>query len=218
MIMAHKTLSEANKERFDEIASAWDEDPRRVGTARAIAQAILEAVRPNGTERALEFGAGTGLITALLAPTLGEVLAADNSAGMLEVLDKKRGDFGLANVRTQQSDLSRETPAGPFDLIFSSMTLHHIQDVEGLLARLAGLLAPGGRLAVADLDHEDGSFHGDAQGIAHHGFERGVIERWLRSAGLEQIAIATAHVMRKAGADGRPREYPIFLATARKPG
>jgi trans-aconitate methyltransferase len=217
MIMTHVTLSEANRERFDDIASSWDEDPRRVGMARAIARAILEAVRPTGTERALEFGAGTGLLTALLAPSLGEVLAVDNSAGMLAVLDNKRGELGLANVRTQQSDLSRETPPGPFDVIFSSMTLHHIQDVEGLLARLAGLLAPRGHLAVADLDQEDGSFHGEAQGIAHHGFERAVVERWLRSAGLEEIAIGTAHVMRKAGADGRPREYPIFLATARKP-
>jgi trans-aconitate methyltransferase len=214
--MTHETLSEANRERFDNIAASWDEDPRRVGMARAIAQAIQEAVGPTGTERALEFGAGTGLLTALLAPTLGTVLAVDNSAGMLAVLDNKRGELGLTNVRTQQGDLSRETPAGPFNVIFSSMTLHHIQDAEGLLARLAGLLAPGGHLAVADLDHEDGSFHGEAQGVAHHGFERAEVERWLRSAGLEEIAIDTAHVMHKPAADGRTREYPIFLATARK--
>jgi SAM-dependent methyltransferase len=97
------------------------------------------------------------------------------------------------------------------------MTLHHIHDVQGLLARLANILAPGGRLALADLDREDGTFHGDMEGVAHHGFERAAFEDWLRAAGLEDIAIRTAHVMHKSVADGESREYPIFLATARKP-
>lgn len=216
--MAPEMLSAANQARFDNVARSWDEDPRRVDLARAIAQAILEAVRPVGTERALEFGAGTGLVTALLAPTLGEVLAVDNSAGMLDVLERKREELGLSNVRSERCDLSRELPEGPFDFVFSSMTLHHIQDVPGLLARLADILAPGGRLALADLDREDGSFHGDMEGVAHHGFERAALERWLRAAGLEDVAIRTAHVMRKTVADEQPREYPVFLATARKPG
>jgi ubiquinone/menaquinone biosynthesis C-methylase UbiE len=215
--MPHETLSDANRARFDSIAASWDEEPRRVDMARAIAQAILETVRPQGTERALEFGAGTGLVTALLAPSLGEVLAVDSSAGMLEVLERKRGELGLGNVRTQQGDLSRETPGGTFDLVFSSMTLHHIRDVQGLLARLAAILVPGGRLALADLDREDGSFHGDAQGVAHHGFERAAVERWMGAAGLEAVEIRTAHVVRKSGAHGEPRDYPVFLATARKP-
>jgi len=32
-------------------------------------------------------------------------------------------------------------------------------DAAGLLARLASLLRPGGTLAVADLEREDGSFN-----------------------------------------------------------
>jgi ubiquinone/menaquinone biosynthesis C-methylase UbiE len=215
--MAHESLSDANRARFDNIAGSWDEDPRRAEMARAIAEAILQTVQPKGTERALEFGAGTGLVTALLAPSLGEVLAVDSSAGMLEVLERKRAELGLANVRTQRGDLSQEIPAGAFDLVFSSMTLHHILDVESLLARLAKILTPGGYLALADLDRENGSFHGDVEGVAHHGFERAAVKRWLGAAGLEDIAITTAHVVRKSGADGEPRDYPVFLATARKP-
>lgn len=209
--------SRDNVERFNAVAAEWDEDPRRIGTARAVARAILEAVRPRGSERALEFGAGTGLVTALLAPALGEVVAVDSSAGMLRVLEEKRRSLELGNVRTERHDLAREPPAGTFDLIFSSMTLHHIEDVADLFVRLAGLLAPGGWLAVADLDAEDGMFHADPKGIAHHGFARSDVEDWLREAGLENVRIGTVHAVRKAGEDGRERAYPISLATARKP-
>lgn len=216
--MERSELSKANAERFDAIAAEWDEDPRRAGLARAVAAAILVALEPKSSERALEFGAGTGLITALLAPALGEVVAVDNSAGMLRILEDKRRTLGLDNVRTERRDLAHDLPEPPFDLVFSNMTLHHIEDVPGLFVRLAELLAPGGRIAVADLDSEDGSFHAaDAEGIAHHGFRRADVEAWLRAAGLTEVGLSTAHVVRKAGADGRERDYSIFLATARKP-
>lgn len=215
--MNRDQISAANTERFDRIAKEWDQDPRRTEMAQAVARAIITEAKPQGTERGMEFGAGTGLATALLAPRLGEIVAADNSAGMLEILETKRTNLGLTNVRVMRCDLARELPEGPFDLIFSSMTLHHIEDVQALFTRLVSVLAPGGRVAVADLDAEDGSFHSaDAAGIAHHGFSRADIERWLAAADLGEIKFVTAHVVHKRGSDGREREYPVFLAIARK--
>lgn len=215
--MNHATdFSQDNVSRFDAIAAEWDEEPRRTALALAVARAIRAAVRPQGSERTLEFGAGTGLVTALLAPAVGEIVAADNSAAMLDVLEAKRRTLGLDNVRTQRCDLARELPEGRFDLVCSSMTLHHIADVAGLFARLAAAIEPGGWLAVADLDVEGGTFHADPKGIAHHGFARSDIERWLREAGFEDVGLRTVHVVRRVGADGRERDYPVFLATARK--
>lgn len=217
--MSAETHSQLNIDRFNDIAASWDEHPGRVETAQAVARAMLEVLGLRGDERALEFGCGTGLVTALLASSLRHVTAADSAPGMLEVLERKRSELGLDNVETLRADLSVETPTGAFDLIFSSMTLHHIKDVEALFRRLAGMLAPGGRVALADLEAEDGTFHGpDKPGIAHNGFERADIEAWLRAAGLEDVRLTTAHVVHKVGADDRPHDYPIFLATARKPG
>lgn len=207
----------ANVARFDEIAATWDESPVRTGLARAIGQAIIETVRPRGTERALEFGCGTGLVTALLAPRLGRVVAADNSGGMLGVLRDKAATLGLDNIEPRRIDVGRDIPHGPFDLIFSGMTLHHIGDVAGLLRRLAAQLAPGGRIAVADLESEDGSFHGDAEGIMHNGFDPDTVVSWLEEAGLEQATARRIHTVHKTGADEREHDYPVFLATARKP-
>ncbi len=209
-------LSGANASRFDDIARSWDDDPKRV-MAQAIAEAMLEATQPAGSEHALEIGAGTGLVTALLAPHVGEVLAVDSSAGMLEILEARRAELQLGNVRTARYDLAQALPRGPFDLIFSSMTLHHVADVAGLFARLAWLLAPGGRVALADLDREDGSFHGtDAPGVAHLGFERATVRDWLVAAGLGEVVFRTAHVARRTGPEHQSRDYPIFLVTARR--
>lgn len=216
--MTASSHSQSNIDRFNEIAASWDENAGRVGTASGVARSMLAALELSGDERALEFGCGTGLVTALMAGSVQHVTAADSAPGMLEVLDRKRKELGLDNVQTLQADVSAETPPGSYDLIFSSMTLHHIQDVAALFRRLAGLLAPGGRVALADLDAEDGSFHGaDKPGIAHHGFKRSAVEQWLRDAGLEDIRISTAHTVHKEVADGQERDFPIFLAVARKP-
>lgn len=210
-------IQQANTERFDTIAAEWDNDPRRVLMAQKIARAMRAALAPEGHERALEFGAGTGLVTLLMAGKLAHVTAMDASAGMLEVLKRKCMLKKLAQVEPLQGSVPEGLPAGPFDLIYSSMTLHHVEDVPGLLRQLAARLAPGGRVAFADLDAEDGSFHGDAAGVVHHGFAREAMAGWLRDAGLADVRFSTAYTAQHEGADGKPREYPIFLAVAQRP-
>jgi len=211
--------SRASAAHFDTAASTWEEDPGRTALARAVANAILEAIPFAGTERAMEFGCGTGLVTGLLAPSVGHLLATDNSAGMLDVLRRKLRELGIRNVEPMEADLAQRMPAGPFDFVFSSMTLHHIEDVAGLVARVHDALAPGGRVAFADLAKEDGSFHGpDVPGVMHHGFEPAELERWLEAAGFADVRVRIAHRMSRTRADGSTREYPVLLVTARRPG
>ncbi len=214
--MANESLTQANIDRFNDIAATWDDKPGRVKMASTIAQAILASLPPAGGGNALEFGSGTGLVTALLAPHCRHVTAMDSSPGMLAVLSDKVRELSLENVSTFEGDLSQTLPAGPFDTVFSSMTLHHVEDVQGLLARLFGILNPGGRVALADLDAEDGSFHGDKPGIAHNGFERSTMETWLREAGFTDIRFETAYTMERTDDDGTTRQFPIFLVTAVK--
>ncbi len=49
---------------------------------------------------------------------------------------------------TVESDIARWAPVAPVGLIFSNAVLHWLPDHAALLPRLAGLLAPGGTLAV----------------------------------------------------------------------
>ncbi|GMV02409.1 MAG: methyltransferase domain-containing protein [Burkholderiaceae bacterium] len=211
--------SRASATHFDAVASTWEADPGHTALARAVANAILEVIPLVGTERAMEFGCGTGLVTGLLARSVGHLLATDNSTGMLDVLRRKLRELDIHNVEPMQADLAQQLPAGPFDFVFSSMTLHHIEDVADLLARVHDALAPGGRVAFADLAKEDGSFHGpDIPGVLHHGFEPAELTRWLEAAGFADVRVRIAHRMNRSRADGSTREYPVLLVTARRPG
>lgn len=211
-------IKRANVERFNTIAEGWDEDPKRVLMGQKVARAMRAALALGGKEVALEFGAGTGLVTLLMAPRLAHLTVLDASAGMLTVLRQKCARKRLANVRILEGSVPERLPDGPFDLIYSSMTLHHVEDVPGLLKVLAGHIKPGGRIALADLDAEDGSFHaGNVQGVAHHGFERATFAGWLDAAGFADVRFSTAYTVHKEHADGTAGNYPIFLAVAGRP-
>jgi ubiquinone/menaquinone biosynthesis C-methylase UbiE len=211
-------VQQENLSRFDAIAAQWDESPMRTEMARAVADAISAAVPLGRHWHALEYGCGTGLVGLRLLPHLGQLLETDLSPGMLAVLSDKARAAGLEKIATQVLDLTRNPPpATRFDLIFSSMALHHIPDVAALLRAFFSMLAPGGWVALADLDAEDGSFHSpDVPGVAHHGFDRKTLEGWLDAAGFTAVSIRTAYTVERER-EGAQRRYPVFLATGRRP-
>jgi ubiquinone/menaquinone biosynthesis C-methylase UbiE len=209
----YKTMAEYRD--FDKAATTWDEEPRRVQLAREVAAAIIDAAEPNHDMDALDFGCGTGLITLHLQPHVRSITGIDTSRGMLDVLERKVREWGISNVHTLHCDIgSGEQPDGAYHLIVSSMTLHHVADLSSLFRLFHGLLLPGGILCVADLDKEDGSFHDDATGVRHFGFERTEVMELLAAAGFSDIRSATAAVIRKSS-PARTRDYPVFLISAR---
>lgn len=204
---------------FDAIAARWEESPTRMAIARAVADVILTLLPPSGVGHAMEFGAGTGLVTALLAPAARQLTAVEQSPGMITAMRRKLDEHGIGNVQAVEGDVEQQLPAGPFDLVFSSMTLHHIADVPALFERVHEVLAPGGRIAMADLLSEDGSFHGpEVPGVMHHGFGVDELAGWLRTSGFIDIAVREVHRIRRVREDGTQREYPVLLATGRKSG
>lgn len=202
--------------RFDREAQAWDSNPARVALARGIAAAIRDTVPLTPDMAALDFGAGTGLLTLALLPDVATVTAVDTSGEMLRVLNEKVASLGISNVTTRHCDINRDSlPEGHFSLVFSSMVLHHIQHVPAALRLLHRSLSRGGWIALADLETEDGSFHSDATGVYHNGFAPADLCRWLTDAGFTSVSTRVAYVMRRPAAGGSEREYPILLSTAR---
>jgi ubiquinone/menaquinone biosynthesis C-methylase UbiE len=197
---------------FDELARGYDEDPRRQQTAEAVFQAILRLVPLSKEMEVLECGAGTGLLTVLLAPLVKRILATDASEGMLLVLREKRSRLGLCNVETDLYDPTGQSMESSFGLLVASMLLHHIPDTEGVLRRFYGSLTLNGWVAIADLEEEDGSFHSPGMPKpAHYGFNRSNVVKSLEAAGFCNVYIETVHVVVK-----NERQYPIFLAVAKR--
>jgi 2-polyprenyl-3-methyl-5-hydroxy-6-metoxy-1,4-benzoquinol methylase len=200
---------------FDAKAKTWDADLEKHERARRVADAIRAAVPDLAQRSVLEIGAGTGLLGLSLQPHAAHVTLTDTSREMLAVAAEKVRAAGLANVTTTLLDLtSGPPPEARWDLACSLMTLHHIPDTAGLLRTLHALLAPGGVVALADLDAEDGSFHGAGVDV-HHGFDRAVLAAQLERAGFREVRLSTAFEVRKATERGE-RAYPAFLAIARR--
>jgi len=200
---------------FDLNAATWDADPAKQSRALAVGKAIQGQIALSPQMQALEYGCGTGLLSFALQPQLGKITLADSSEGMLAVLNEKIAANGITNMRATKLDLVTDPlPPDRYALIYTLMTCHHIADTDGLLRSLYALLAPSGYLCIADLDAEDGSFHG--QGFdGHNGFDRRELAAKAEAAGFEQVGFTTAFSMTK-GEGAAQREYPVFLMVARK--
>jgi len=195
---------------FDTRAETWD-DESKVRRAEAVASGMRRAMPLRRSMTALEYGAGTGLLSFCLRDTLGAITLADSSAGMRAVAERKIAAANEKQMRVIDLDLMRDAvPGERYDLVFSMMTLHHVPDLRRGLAAFHELLNEGGYLCIADLDAEDGSFHGPEIDV-HHGFERSALGKALATVGFVDVAIGDCFIVEHGS-----RTYPMFLATCRK--
>ena len=195
---------------FDERARDWDTDDRR-RVAEGVATAIRSALVLNPTMRTVEVGAGTGLLGLALADDVGELVLAEPSSGMRDVAREKLAVLARPGTSVVAFDLLNDPPlAPPFDLAISQLVLHHLEDTAAAIRAIGALLRPGGRLALSDLDTEDGSFHDpEAEGIHHLGFDRGRLRELAEEAGFARVEFSTAHVY-----ENERGAFPMFLLAA----
>jgi ubiquinone/menaquinone biosynthesis C-methylase UbiE len=201
---------------FDERAKDWDSDPDKVERARAVANAMRKSIPLSKQMKALEYGCGTGLLSFALQPDLGHIILADTSQGMLDVLSEKITNARVGNMYPLRLDLTSD-PLGSerYDLTYSLMVLHHIHDVNHIVAKFYDLLLPKGYLSVADLDKEDGSFHTDGTTDVHLGFNRVALQTIVEDIGFENVTFSTAYEIRKQ-ISNEEKIFPVFLMTAQK--
>ncbi|GFO56709.1 methyltransferase [Geomonas sp. Red276] len=210
-------MSKEGRRDFDAAAAQWDEQPRRVKLGRDIVETIRKEVPLDSRMVALDYGCGSGLVTLGLQPYVQHITGGDSSKGMLEVLDGKVKAAGLTNVDGMLLDLEVEVKLEKrYDLIVSSMTMHHVEDVAKLIESLAASLKPGGWLALADLQSEDGSFHDDTTGVFHHGFDPAFLSGGFAKNGLSEVRTVTAAEIEKPQADGTIRRYPVVLCVGKR--
>ena len=196
---------------FADRAAGFDDRPIPQQISAGVSRAMREAVAFSAEQVVMDFGAGTGLVATRIAPLVREIVAVDVSPAMLEQLAQKPELRDRVEIRCQdilQTPLERQV-----DVIVSAMAAHHVEDTAALLRALHAHLRPGGRLALADLDAEDGTFHPPGiEGVYHLGFARDALSELATAAGFVEVSLRTACTVEREG-----RRYPIFLLTATRP-
>jgi tRNA (cmo5U34)-methyltransferase len=109
---------------------------------------LARATEGIDARRVLELGTGSGVTSrrVLERQPHAHLTGVDSSPEMLAAADLPGADL-------RRQDLQDPLPEGPFDLVFSALAVHHL-DGPGkadLFARVAAVLAPGGRFVLADV-------------------------------------------------------------------
>jgi ubiquinone/menaquinone biosynthesis C-methylase UbiE len=201
---------------FDQKAQEWDKNQMHIERTQAVARQLIEMVPLAPNMKAMEFGAGTGLLSFYMKDRFSEITLMDSSLEMLKMAEQKMDPGDHLKLKTLFFDLEKDDYKGdPFDIIFSQMVLHHIKDTGAIFGKFYTLLSPGGILAIADLYKEDGSFHEDVVDV-HPGFEPEKLKTILERLGFTGITFSPCFVMRKQTESGTFKDYPLFLLIARK--
>ena len=195
---------------FENKSKSWDMNSKRVGNAKAISDLIVKNIILKKPMVVMDFGAGTGLLGYFISPFVQKIVAVDNSPSMLAEFQKK-SEFFASQTEVIQKDLSIDTINRDFDVIISSMTIHHLEDITALFSKFYMMLKEGGSIAIADLDSEDGTFHSDNDGVYHYGFDREILKNIAKSVGFVDILFETASTIDKPHCT-----FTVFLMTAKK--
>jgi 2-polyprenyl-3-methyl-5-hydroxy-6-metoxy-1,4-benzoquinol methylase len=200
--------------RFDASAEQWDSNPIHWERSKAIAK-FIEAKIPLSNELvALEYGAGTAILSFLLKDKLKEIVLMDNSVEMVKVMEQKVYQAGALHLMPMFFNLETNVyNSRKFDLVMSQMVLHHVDDTTSMLEKFYELLSPEGYLALADLYAEDGSFH-DGEFSGHLGFDPEQLAWTLKSIGFLNISYETCFVIKRTTPEGYLKEFPVFLLVA----
>jgi phosphatidylethanolamine/phosphatidyl-N-methylethanolamine N-methyltransferase len=116
----------------------------------------LTAEIVSGAGAVLEVAAGTGLMTAAIAPRVGHLVATDYADAMLERLRERVAAAGFPNVECTFGDIyALDYPPGSFDRVVAGNVLHLVPDLPGALQALCRVLRPGGMLIAPTFCHDE---------------------------------------------------------------
>ena len=191
-------------------AANWD-SPDKINMTTKFLSEMLFHIHPQSSWKALEIGAGTGLVGLKVEPLVGKVVMVDTSESMLEVLKQKL--YSDSKVEVVHGEVF-EYKQQDLDFVFSAMAFHHLTDIDKTLQHLATITKTGAWVVVGDLITEDGSFH-RFEPIPHCGFDIGILSKQFVQAGFDVKLVKIYNVISRT-IDEEVTNYEQFMLIAKR--
>jgi SAM-dependent methyltransferase len=146
------------RRRDDYVLGSAGNELRRLQTLsllyRDVTRRWLERAGIGPGMSVVDVGCGPGDVTLLVGDLVGptgSVTGVDSSPEALARARTRAEAAGLRNVRYEVGDLASWSPEGPVDAVVGRLILMHMPDPVAVLARMAGMVRPGGVAAFQDI-------------------------------------------------------------------
>ena len=206
-------MSREAEKYFEVVSGRWDV-LRKSFYGDEVRDAVLNAAKIRPSDSVLDVGAGTGFLTEGAAKIAQSVIALDFSEAMMgEARAKLSGrnvEFKIGNV--EQIPL----PDRSVNAVIGNMILHHCLIPEIAIKDMARVLAPGGRLALSDLQQHNYEFLREEHADRWLGFEIGRVRNMMNQAALENVKVDPLESCCSTTAGHGQVKIPMFLASGRK--
>ena len=139
---------------FDRWSASYDDPTLQRLTYRPIHDAVIDRVERTQPESVLDLGCGTGLLTERLARRFPDaaVVGVDLSAGMLTEAAARVDCVSLAGPSLARADAERlPFRSAAFDVVVCTESFHWYPRQDRVVAELARVLRPGGRVVIASI-------------------------------------------------------------------
>src|SRR5690625_2574458 len=171
---------------FEQMAKRYGTE-ERMALAKVIVKEVRPELRKSKSKSLIDYGSGTGLIGLELSDLVDSVLLVDSSQQMLDIAKDKIACKGITNLKVLHSDFTKETPELKADIIFMSLVLLHIPDINKILQQLFNTLNNDGKLIIIDFDKNDHITHPKV----HNGFSHEELSNTLSEVGFTSIEMKT---------------------------
>lgn len=177
---------------FEANAGQWDAIRSLHIAESEVEQAMGAVLGDDKVGQLIDIGTGTGRMLELFAGRAERALGIDRSSEMLRLARAKLSERGLAHAELRQADLYALPLAdGAADVAIIHHVLHFAQQPGAAIAEAARVLAPGGRLLIADFAPHEREELRTRDAHARLGFSDDQITGWFTAVGLAVARVET---------------------------
>jgi ArsR family transcriptional regulator len=175
---------------FRKHAADWDR-MRALYVAEAEVEAAMGEALGRGPFRLLvDLGTGTGRMLELFAACYERGLGLDVNRSMLAYAQSKLRSAGLAHAEVRHGNIyDLALGDGAADAVVMHQVLHYLSDPALAVREAARILAPSGRLLIADFAPHDIEELREQHAHERLGFSGAQVKDWLEEAGLALIEV-----------------------------